>query len=148
MTAPLQIAQGLFPVTALKPEMPPQSSTSTNLTGLRDNHNRGKAGEFLLEKISPGSALSFVSAYFTVHAYQAMKDKLEAASGLRFLFGEPCFIRIRFDYPNGDGAGFQQCAARGAARSEHKWRAFAPERAATIRGAFAHWARIPRRCVL
>jgi hypothetical protein len=35
------------------------------LTGLRDNHSRGKAGDFLKEKIAPCSALSFVSAYFT-----------------------------------------------------------------------------------
>lgn len=33
-----------------------------SLTGLRDNHGRGKAGDFLKEKIAPGSALSFVSA--------------------------------------------------------------------------------------
>lgn len=36
--------------------------------------------------------LSFVSAYFTVHAYHALKDKLDGAASLRFLFGEPSFI--------------------------------------------------------
>jgi|GEM_PF-2096812 len=62
-------------------------------SGLRDNHSRGKAGDFLRENIVSGSELSFVSAYFTVHAYQALRDELESASKLRFLFGEPSFIR-------------------------------------------------------
>jgi len=62
-------------------------------SGLRDNHSRGKAGDFLKGNITPGSVLSFVSAYFTVHAYQALRDELEGASKLRFLFGEPSFIR-------------------------------------------------------
>jgi len=44
------------------------SNPSAN-SGLRDNHSRGKAGDFLRENITPGSVLSFVSAYFTVHAY-------------------------------------------------------------------------------
>ena len=47
----------------MEAQVPSQSPTSTNLTGLRDNHSRGKAGEFLMEKITPGSALSFVSAF-------------------------------------------------------------------------------------
>ena len=68
----------------------PQASISS---GLRDNHSRGKAGDFLRGNIVPGADLSFVSAYFTVHAYQALRDELESASKLRFLFGEPSFIR-------------------------------------------------------
>ena len=73
--------------------MPPNSAQSSSSTGLRDNHSRGKAGDFLKETIASGSSLSFVSAYFTVHAYQALRDELESASELRFLFGEPSFIR-------------------------------------------------------
>lgn len=42
-----------------------------SLSGIRDNHKRGKVGEFLLEKIQAGSKLSFVSAYFTIYAYEA-----------------------------------------------------------------------------
>ncbi|MCK9589936.1 MAG: phospholipase D-like domain-containing protein, partial [Terrimicrobiaceae bacterium] len=65
----------------------------TGTSGLRDNHSRGKAGDFLRAHIVSGSELSFVSAYFTVHAYHALRDELESASKLRFLFGEPSFIR-------------------------------------------------------
>ena len=73
--------------------MPSNALPFSPASGLRDNHSRGKAGDFLCENITPGSALSFVSAYFTVHAYQALRYELEAAAGLRFLFGEPSFIR-------------------------------------------------------
>ena len=63
-----------------------------NASGLRDNHSRGSAGDFLKENISAGSELSFVSAYFTVHAYAALKESLETADHLRFLFGEPSSV--------------------------------------------------------
>ena len=76
-----------------KGKEPRKMPTPASNSGLRDNHSRGKAGDFLRENIVPGSELSFVSAYFTVHAYQAMRDELESASKLRFLFGEPSFIR-------------------------------------------------------
>ena len=64
----------------------------TTGSGLRDNHSRGSVGGFLRENIRPGSELSFVSAYFTVHAYAALKDSLESADHLRFLFGEPSSV--------------------------------------------------------
>ena len=63
-----------------------------SITGLKDNHRRGKVGEFLDAKIEAGSLLSFVSAYFTLHAYHALRDALERAHSLRFLFGEPRFV--------------------------------------------------------
>jgi hypothetical protein len=69
--------------------MPPDLFPSTHSTGLRDNHSRGSAGDFLRDHIKPGSELSFVSAYFTIHAYAALKEPLEAADHLRFLLGEP-----------------------------------------------------------
>lgn len=50
-----------------------QLSAQFNATGLRDNHSRGSAGELLKESIQPGSELSFVSAYFIVHAYGLSK---------------------------------------------------------------------------
>jgi Helicase conserved C-terminal domain/PLD-like domain/SNF2-related domain len=62
------------------------------ITRLKDNHRRGKVGEFLDAKIESGSLLSFVSAYFTLHAYHALRDALERADSLRFLFGEPRFV--------------------------------------------------------
>lgn len=62
------------------------------ISGLKDNHRRGKVGEFLDAQIEAGSLLSFVSAYFTLHAYHALRDALERAHSLRFLFGEPRFV--------------------------------------------------------
>ncbi len=64
-----------------------------HVTGIWDNHNRGKVGDFLREKIQSGSKLSFVSAYFTIYAYEMMHDQMEASDSLRFLFGEPRFVR-------------------------------------------------------
>jgi SNF2 family DNA or RNA helicase len=64
----------------------------TNSHGIRDNHGRGTVSDFLTEKISDGSNLSIVSAYFTIYAYQAMSGQLDKIEGLRFLFGEPRFI--------------------------------------------------------
>ena len=62
-------------------------------SGIRDNRNRGSVGEFLMEKILPGSKLLAVSAYFTIYAYEALKDHLNKIEHLHFLFGEPKFIK-------------------------------------------------------
>jgi hypothetical protein len=68
----------------------PQTPTSPNGSGLRDNHSRGSAGGFLRGAIQPGSELSFVSAYFTVHAYAALKDSLEPVAKItQALKGRP-----------------------------------------------------------
>jgi superfamily II DNA or RNA helicase len=63
------------------------------LYGIRDNHHRGSVGEFLKQSLVPGANLSIVSAYFTIHAYQALKAHLDAIGELNFLFGEPSFVR-------------------------------------------------------
>ncbi len=65
---------------------------ASHITGIWDNHKRGRIGDFLREKIKSGSNLSFVSAYFTIYAYDALKSELDAIDRLRFLFGEPRFI--------------------------------------------------------
>jgi phosphatidylserine/phosphatidylglycerophosphate/cardiolipin synthase-like enzyme len=62
-------------------------------SGIRDNLERGTVGAFLQEKIESGSALAIVSAYFTIYAYAAMQERLDTIDGMRFLFGEPRFIR-------------------------------------------------------
>lgn len=61
-------------------------------SGIRDNHSRGTVAGFLREEITPESELSFVSAYFTVHAHAELKGVLEKANHLRFLFGEPSSV--------------------------------------------------------
>ena len=63
------------------------------LSGIRDNYLHGMAGDFLRDVIVPDAKLSFVSAYFTIHAYDALREVLEQANSLRFLFGEPRFVR-------------------------------------------------------
>ncbi|MDM8558041.1 helicase-related protein [Candidatus Parabeggiatoa sp. HSG14] len=62
-------------------------------THLRDNHQRGTVGAFLQENIAAGSSLSIVSAYFTIYAFAELKSKLINIEGMRFLFGEPHFIK-------------------------------------------------------
>ena len=62
-------------------------------SAIRDNRSRGSVGEFLKEKILPGSKLLAVSAYFTIYAYEALKDHLNKIEHLHFLFGEPKFIK-------------------------------------------------------
>src|SRR4029077_4751622 len=65
---------------------------SANNSGLRDNHTRGTVADFLAGKIRDGSRLSIVSAYFTIYAYDALKQTLDSIDHLDFLFGEPSFI--------------------------------------------------------
>jgi SNF2 family DNA or RNA helicase len=69
--------------------MPPKDLQS----GIRDNYHRGTIGDFLKQKIKDGSHLSVVSAYFTIYAFEAIKDKLWGIDRLDFLFGEPRFIK-------------------------------------------------------
>src|ERR1035437_8619600 len=61
-------------------------------TGIRDNDTRGSVASFLKEKIQDGSALSIVSAYFTIYAYDSLKHSLDRIQHLDFLFGEPSFV--------------------------------------------------------
>ena len=61
-------------------------------SSIRDNHQRGTMGQFLAQNIDQESKLAFVSAYFTIYAFQALKEQLGEIEHLRFLFGEPRFI--------------------------------------------------------
>ena len=58
------------------------------MTFILDNRDR-RVGDFLRERIATGARLSIVSAYFTIYAYEALRDSLEGASAVRFLYGEP-----------------------------------------------------------
>ena len=53
------------------------------------NNMQRRVGDFLRERIRVGSNLSIVSAYFTIYAYEALRDVLENAGRTRFLYGEP-----------------------------------------------------------
>ena len=69
------------------------NNLSISMSGIRDNHHRGTVGEFLESKIQNGSSLSIVSAYFTIYAFDALKKSLSGIEELRFLFGEPRFVK-------------------------------------------------------
>lgn len=58
-----------------------------------DNRKRGSVGEYLNDKIKSDAKLSIVSAYFTIYAYQKLKKQLDGVNHLRFLFGEPSFLK-------------------------------------------------------
>ena len=59
---------------------------------IRDNNIYGTVADFLKDKIQDGASLSFVSAYFTINAFNALRDSLTGIDNLRFLFGEPDVI--------------------------------------------------------
>ncbi len=65
----------------------------TKLPSVVDNLNHGNVGRFLSENIKPSASLSIVAAYFTIFAYKQLKTELGEIKDLRFLFGEPAFIK-------------------------------------------------------
>ena len=68
------------------------TNSNRNNSGIRDNHTRGTVADFLTDKIHKDSKLSIVSAYFTIYAYDALKQVLNQIDHLDFLFGEPSFV--------------------------------------------------------
>ncbi|WP_024338929.1 helicase-related protein [Bradyrhizobium japonicum] len=62
-------------------------------SGIRDNRSRGAVHEFISERAVPGSRLSVVSAYFTTFAYDRLRTALDGVGHMRFLFGEPRFLK-------------------------------------------------------
>ncbi|MCY3809185.1 MAG: phospholipase D-like domain-containing protein [Gemmatimonadetes bacterium] len=67
---------------------PPEASSSAATSPIVDNRTR-KVGEFLEREIAPGSALSVVSAYFTIYGYGALLPQLDQIGRMRFLYGDP-----------------------------------------------------------
>jgi len=45
-------------------------------SGIHGNHKRVLVGEFLKGKIRKGSDLSIVSTYFTIYAFEALKEQI------------------------------------------------------------------------
>ena len=62
-------------------------------SGIRDNLRRGTVHDFLENAIQNGSTLSVVSAYFTIYAYEKLRHSLDQIEELRFLFGDPDFVK-------------------------------------------------------
>ena len=82
------------------------SNHNTSQSKIWDNRHRGSVGAFLKSQIENGSSLSIVSAYFTINAYHALKESLDGIEALRFLFGEPDFIKS-LDPENTDEKAFK-----------------------------------------
>ena len=74
-------------------------------SGIRDNLLRETVHDFLQQEIKNGSNLSIVSAYFTIYAYEKMQHSLNKIEELRFLFGDPDFVK-RMDPNNTDTKAF------------------------------------------
>lgn len=64
-----------------------------NHCSICDNFSNGSVGNFLVDNIENESNLSFVTAYFTIYAYEKLKPQLDNIKSLRLLFGEPRFIK-------------------------------------------------------
>ncbi len=68
---------------------PRAGGSSTGPADAIVDNRRRRVGDFLRDRIDPGSDLSIVSAYFTIYAYGTLRDTLEGAGRVRFLYGEP-----------------------------------------------------------
>jgi superfamily II DNA or RNA helicase len=64
-----------------------------NNSNIRDNYRRGTVGDFLKDNLEPSCKIDVVSAYFTVDAYHKLKQEVDKIESMRFLFGEPKFIK-------------------------------------------------------
>ena len=58
-----------------------------------DNKTSGTIGDTLKEELKKGTKLSIISAYFTIHAYNQLKDELKKIDSIRLLFSEPTFVK-------------------------------------------------------
>ena len=78
-----------------KPLFPQEPKTVISISSIKDNRSHGKVGEFLKEVMAEGCKVSIVSAYFTVNAYQQLREELDGIESLRFLFGDPAYLRVK-----------------------------------------------------
>ncbi len=75
------------------------------MNAIIDNRQR-RVGDFLRQQTAPDSNLSIVSAYFTIYAYEALRESLESANYTRFLYGEPQSVGA-LDPDTGDAKSFR-----------------------------------------
>lgn len=58
-----------------------------------DNKLSGIIGDTLKEELQKGTKLSIISAYFTIHAFNQLKNELKKIDSVRLLFAEPTFVK-------------------------------------------------------
>jgi len=80
---------------AAPPLFSKEPKTTTHISSIKDNRTHGKVGDFLKEVMAEGCKVSIVSAYFTVNAYQQLREELDSIESLRFLFGDPAYLRVK-----------------------------------------------------
>ena len=108
---PSESGNNRFDMTALQSNMKTLEDRLSNnnppfKSKIRDNWHRGTVAEFLKSAIKNNPSLSVVSAYFTIYAYDALKASLNQIDELRFLFGDPDFIK-NLDPNNADEKSFE-----------------------------------------
>jgi SNF2 family DNA or RNA helicase len=116
-------------------------------SGLRDNYLRTSVGDFLKKEIKSDAELSIVSAYFTIYAYQALKENFDPIRNLRFLFGEPTFIK-QLDFNKNEQRSFgishneittlNQLTQKQAAKDCAEWLKSKAEIKSVIKSNFLH----------
>lgn len=118
-----------------------------SLSNIRDNQKRGKVSSFLKRHLKEGAELKVVSAYFTIYAYYQLREELEQLNEVRFLFGEPRFLK-RLDPEKHDAKAFKiedegisldnRLAQSAAAKACAKWIREKVEIKSMVRPNFLH----------
>ncbi len=57
------------------------------------DNKKSKVSDVLMSEIGADSKISVISAYFTIYAFDKLRDSLRGIGGLRFLFVEPTFTK-------------------------------------------------------
>ena len=76
-----------------KPQTQDQAIDKSKFTKIIDNRSGIKAGEYLQRCLRPKSIFKFVSAYFTIYGYKEMKEELNSAAEVKFLYGDESNIQ-------------------------------------------------------
>ncbi len=58
-----------------------------------NSNKRGAVGEYLKENTNKNSLIDISSSFFTIYAYEELKNILDKSKKVRFLFNEPTFIK-------------------------------------------------------
>lgn len=60
---------------------------------LIDNKQYGRVGDVLKRNIKENSKLSITASYFTLYAFEELKEELSKIDSLRFIYTEPTFVK-------------------------------------------------------
>ena len=60
---------------------------------LIDNKQYGRLGDVLKRTINKDSKLSITASYFTLYAFEELKEELSKIDSLRFIYTEPTFVK-------------------------------------------------------